>query len=241
MRNLYSVFNGLGAPVGPYLKMGAPYFSVSPNNTFVSDGTAPEDRPIVVIDANVGTKIKFRFSSGTGSASQYYAEKSQVGNLSESSAADYVFTMYSLGTGVRVRETPSTSAGIVGVLNKGDGVKATALTVTGGSREWYGVKYGSPSKEGFVAAEYLSKNKPVGTSATTAPEQTTGASKDPAKAEGAPEGDIEVSFLDKYRTPLMLAGAALVIGGIAYYIYSNRDEQSLAMAGAPKRRRKYRR
>jgi hypothetical protein len=237
MRNLYSVFNGLGESLDPYLKQGAIYYSVNPDNTFRSEGTASEDMPVTV--TNVGsTHTKFRFSAAPV---YYYAANADIGNL-PSSEYSYPTKRYSIGSGVRIRSSASkdADANIIGVLNKGDSVYSADTTVDGSGLKWRPVKYGG-NKTGFVADQYLSKSKPVGVSTTTSPEQTTGASKDPTKATGVDEDEVEVSFLDKYRTPLMLTGAALVIGGIAYYIYSNRGEQSLAMAGAPKYKRRKRR
>jgi hypothetical protein len=238
MRNLYSVFNGLGVLSGPYLKAGATYYSVKNDNTLQyntlqSAGTVDADKAIIVISTN-STQTNFKFNAVE--TASYWANNSDLVGISVPNTYVYPTKRYSVGDSVRIRSSASKSGSIVGVLNKGDSVYSSETTISDGTLNWRPVKYGS-GKTGFVSSQYLSKNKPVGTAATT-PEQTKGESKDPANPQGKDEGEVEVSFLDKYRTPLMLAGAALVIGGIAYYIYSNRDERSLAMAGAPKRRRR---
>ena len=239
MRNLYSVFNGLGAPLTPYIKANSIYYTVADNNAFETAGTTQSDREIIVISKNA-THTNFKFSAV--GRSNYWAANGDIVGDAAPEGYTYPTKRYSIGDSVRVRSSSDSSVNtnIIGVLSKGDSVYSAESTVDGSGLKWRPVKYGS-GKTGFVADKFLSKSKPVAVTTTTPPEETTGESEDPEIPFGKPEGEVEVSVLDKYRTPLMLAGAALVIGGIAYYIYSNRDQRSLAMAGAPKRRRKYRR
>ncbi len=169
-----------------------------------------------------------------------------------SSAMTYGKTLYVGTDALNVRASPNSSAASVAKLTKGAAVSASESPVSGGSytaggksrSDWRAVQIGSgaSAKTGYVAEAFLVATQPSPSSGAPKPPADPKQTVEAPAATAAPDESAspEPTLFEKYRMPILIGGASLMVIGvgiIGYVIWSGRknraEEPALASAPGP--------
>ena len=226
LRSPYSMFNGLGQ-LGPGLynvRAGARFFNDinATSQAFVASGmeTVELNNSSGGIAAVVYNSVPYYIETSALTAVGSYGGG---GATSSAGASGYSYgtVYYSKGNDVRIRASASTSAQILGVLDKGDQVMGAATTISGGKYNWRPVQKGSVV--GFVADNFLSMSRPSAPSAgaSAAAAAPKAAVTSAGTAAGFDEDEVfdQLPFFERYRLPIILGGGAIALTVIGVLIW----------------------